>query len=93
MTVEKLIKRNNELRSGLNKENETFYSDFLIYARTTNWLKDEQAVEEQLLAILQDILEAQNDGQSAADYFGDDPKHVADSLLKSLPIKVSSFFL
>ena len=92
MTIEQLIERNNELRQGLNDENEAFYTDFMIYARTTNWFKDNQAIEEQLLAILQDILQAQKNGQSAADYFGADPKRVADSLLKNLPVKVSSFF-
>lgn len=92
MTIDQLIERNNELRQGLNDENEAFYTDFMIYARTTNWFKDNQAIEEQLLAILQDILQAQKNGQSAADYFGADPKRVADSLLKNLPVKVSSFF-
>lgn len=91
MTVDQLIERNNELRTGLNDDNEKFYADFLVYARTTNWLKDEQAIEEQLLSILQDILEAQKNGQNAAEYFGTDPQRVADSLLKNLPIRWSSF--
>ncbi|MFC4760494.1 hypothetical protein [Fructobacillus durionis] len=91
MKVEDLIERNNDLRPGLNKENKEFYDDFLVYVRTTSWLKDDIQVEEQLLAILQDILEAQKNGESARDYFGQSPKLVADNLLKKLPNDGVSF--
>ncbi|MBS9338142.1 hypothetical protein G6R29_00625 [Fructobacillus sp. M2-14] len=89
MTTEELIEQNNELRAALNKENEDFYLDFLLYVRSQGVLKDEQTVEEQLFAILQDILEAQKNGQSAADYFGTDPKFVADRILQQTPNKLS----
>ncbi|MCK8617063.1 hypothetical protein LNP00_01590 [Fructobacillus sp. M158] len=91
MTINELIERNNELRAGLSEENQKFYNDFLLYTRITSWLKDEQAVEELLLNNLQDILEAQKNGQTAAEYFGTDPQRVADSLLKNLPIRWDSF--
>lgn len=91
MKIDDLIERNNELRPGLNKENKAFYDDFLVYVRTTSWLKDDVQVEEQLLAILQDILEAQKNGESARDYFGQSPKLVADNLLKKLPNDGISF--
>ncbi|MBS9336025.1 hypothetical protein [Fructobacillus papyrifericola] len=91
MTINELIERNNELRAGLNEENQKFYDDFLIYARTTSWLKDEQAVEELLLNSLQDILKAQKNGQSAADYLGKNPQTAAAALLKKLPIHWESF--
>lgn len=90
MTNYQLIERNNEMRSGLNEINRKFYDDFVLYARSSNWLKSENAIEEQLLIILQDILEAQANGQSAADYFGKQPKEVADSLIKSLPYEIKS---
>lgn len=38
-----------------------------------------------LLGILQDILEAQQNGVSAQDYFGKDPQPIADELLEQLP--------
>lgn len=85
MKINELIERNNELRPGLDEENKTFYDDFLVYVRATSWLKDEKQVEEMLLSILQDILEAQKNGQTAASYFGKEPQKVADQLLKNLP--------
>ncbi|MBS9337274.1 hypothetical protein [Fructobacillus parabroussonetiae] len=91
MTINELIERNNELRAGLSEKNQKFYDDFLLYARTTSWLKDEQAVEELLLKSLQDILKAQKNGQSAADYLGKNPQAAAAVLLKKLPIHWESF--
>ncbi|MBS9334674.1 hypothetical protein LQZ24_01305 [Fructobacillus sp. M1-13] len=91
MTIKELIERNNELRPGLNDENRKFYDDFLVYSRTISWLKDEQAVEELLLRTLQELLEAQKRGQTARHYFANDPKGLADSLLKKLPTRWNSF--
>ncbi|CAI3382288.1 hypothetical protein CIRMBP1294_00722 [Enterococcus cecorum] len=47
--------------------------------------KNERQTEEMLLGILQDILEAQENGVSAQDYFGKAPQPIADELLKQLP--------
>ena len=50
--------------------------------------KNERQTEEMLLGILQDILEAQENGVSAQDYFGKAPQPIADELLKQM-VKIS----
>lgn len=47
--------------------------------------RQEEAVNEQLLAIYQDVREAQREGQSAQDFIGKDSKAMADQLLINLP--------
>lgn len=53
---------NNELRKNLNDENKIFYENLLLYLRIEGFSRDENKIETHLLIILQDILEAQNDG-------------------------------
>lgn len=80
-----LIEQNNELRKQLNDENLIYYEDLLVYFRLKGWLIDDRLVEETLLTILQDILSAQQAGETAEAYFGHTPKEHADTLLRTLP--------
>ncbi len=56
-----------------------------MYVRLNSMGKNERQTEEMLLGILQDILEAQENGVSAQDYFGKAPQPIANELLKQLP--------
>lgn len=84
-TAEKLINQNNQLREKLLPNNKKFYEDFLLYIRLKGLLYPEHIVEDQLLEILQDILEAQNNGINANDFFGTNAQHLAENLLAELP--------
>ncbi|MCM0599076.1 DUF1129 domain-containing protein [Periweissella fabalis] len=84
MRTSELIEKNNELRQLLNPENKQFYSDFLVYMRFKTVIKDSFTVEILLLEILNDILDAQDEGTNAVQYFGKNPKQVADELLVTL---------
>ncbi|CAH0417632.1 hypothetical protein [Periweissella ghanensis] len=86
MRTSELIEKNNELRQLLNPENEQFYSDFLVYMRLKSFKQNEFKSETLLLEILNDILDAQDEGISAAQYFGKNPMQVADELLKVEPM-------
>ncbi|MCM0599077.1 DUF1129 domain-containing protein [Periweissella fabalis] len=86
MRTSELIEKNNELRKLLNPENEQFYSDFLVYMRLKSFKQNEFKSETLLLEILNDILDAQDEGISAAQYFGKNPMQVADELLKVEPM-------
>lgn len=94
-----MIESNNLLRENLNAENKVFYENLLLYIRIEGFARDEHKIETQLLSILQDILEAQNDDVSAADYFGKEPKVIADEILSEMPrhileiIKVGFYLL
>ncbi|CAH1851585.1 DUF1129 domain-containing protein [Convivina praedatoris] len=85
MNVNDMIQSNNFLREKLNQNNKRYYENLLMYVRLSSWHHDEQAIESYLLSVLQDILDAQNDGQSAEKYFGKDPKRLADEYLQQLP--------
>ena len=84
--TQEMIQQNNELREQLNTENKAYYEEILIYMRLRNWLKDEESIESKLLEILQDIISAQEDGMSAKEYFGQEPKEIADEILSNVPI-------
>ncbi|MGX4601708.1 hypothetical protein [Faecalimicrobium sp. JNUCC 81] len=87
--VKELIELNNTYRERLNEDNKVFYDDILVYIRSKSLFKDEKQLEESLLEILTDIIEAQNQEIKAKDYFGKDPKGVSDEILKN--INKSSF--
>ncbi|QSB51927.1 hypothetical protein [Leuconostoc falkenbergense] len=86
---QKLIEKNNILRKELHLKNEVFYSDFLIYMRLGSITKKETIVENILLEILEDILDAQRENIDANKYFGKSPKMVADDILKSIPNSIT----
>ena len=79
-----LVRENNQKQKLLTKENEKLYSDFLLYIRT-NFNVSEQEGEEILMDILDHLLAAQEEGRTAEDLFGDDPKAYADELIELLP--------
>lgn len=82
--TQRLIEQNNELRSQLNTENEKLYSDLLIYIRTD--LRVASLESEQLLIdLLQHLIDAQQEGRTAREVIGDDPKAYADELINELP--------
>lgn len=85
MKAVSLIKRNNNLRKELTLENKKYYEELMVYIRANSTFKSELDVEQILLDILNDILEAQFNNQTAQSYFGKDPKQSADEILKSLP--------
>lgn len=84
-TVQMMVEENSRLQEQLDKKNRVFYSDLLVYMRVKGGLLyEEKQVEEILLVILHDILDAQSDGISAEAYFGEKPRRVADAMLREL---------
>lgn len=92
MNTDKLIKENFALQQKLTPENEQYYGDFLVYIRSHTLLKDDQKTEEILLEIIQDILDAQNKGISASEYFGKAPKEIADEIIRQIPFNIKDLF-
>lgn len=91
MAASELIQQNCLLQKKLNTENESYYGDLILYLRGKSIFKNDQVLEEKALEILQDIIDAQHMGQSAKDYFGQNPKEVADDLLASIPNSIGDF--
>ena len=83
-----LIETNAVLQKSLTKENDKYYGNLLIYIRIMVFFWDVKKSEELLLEVLRDILDAQEQGLSAEEYFGENPKEVADDIIKQLPINL-----
>ncbi len=84
LTVKQIIKQNNEKRKLLTTENEKYYADLLLYTRM-KFFKNERVTEEVLLSLLDQLLEAQQEGKSAEELFGRSSKQLADQVIQSLP--------
>jgi DNA-binding ferritin-like protein (Dps family) len=83
MNINRMIALNNERRKLLNPENEAYYSNMVLFVRTSPI--DQGAGEELLLEILEHLIEAQSQGRSAKDLFGDDPVAYCRELVSELP--------
>ncbi|PJI10424.1 MULTISPECIES: hypothetical protein [Clostridium] len=79
--AKELINKNNELREKLLPENKEYYEKLLLYIRTSGLFYDEYEVEALLIQILQDTISAQENGDSARDFFGKSPQEAADELI------------
>lgn len=84
MNVDMLIEENNRKRELLTPENEKYYDDMLIYIRL-QWRLSEQQSEEVLMEILDHLLQGQEEGKTAKDMFGHNPKAFADEIIEQLP--------
>lgn len=97
MKLKELIEENNRLRGLLTTENEKYYSDILLNIRSKDMLKNDIEVEETLLELLNDLLDAQKQGITAEDYFGIDSKKLSDEIIENIgnmTLKdISKFFL
>lgn len=82
--TKELINKNNELRENLIPENKEYYENLFLYIRTSGLFYDEYEVETLLIQILQDIISAQENGESAMDFFGKSPQEAADELVSNL---------
>ena len=64
MNSDKLINENNQLRENLNSENKRYYEDLLVYIRSKSTFNREKDVEQLLLDMLHDLIDAQSNGES-----------------------------
>ncbi|QKY71189.1 DUF1129 family protein [Lentibacillus sp. CBA3610] len=84
MNTKDLIQLNNEKREQLTEENEKYYGDMLVYIRM-NLNKSERYTEEVLLEMLEHLLQAQAEGKTARDVFGEDPKTYCQDIIEEIP--------
>lgn len=92
MNSKDFIKLNNDMREKLSEENKEIYEDMLVYIRLSG-NKSEQQTEEVLFELLEHLLEAQKEGKSARDVFGNDFKKYCDDLIAEIPGEERSFAL
>ncbi|MFT8425057.1 MAG: hypothetical protein ABF682_03825 [Liquorilactobacillus sp.] len=81
--VEGIRNKMNELQKKLEGENATFFDDLRGYLITSSLFYDELDVTEQSYNVCVDLIEAQENGQTAQEYFGKDSRKLADSMIKN----------
>ncbi|WP_125702360.1 hypothetical protein [Lacticaseibacillus daqingensis] len=80
------LQREMETRSRLlTKTNAEFFGQIQVYLNLRTPFKDKLQLAQNLLALMNDLIDAQQDGVTAADYFGTDPKAVAREMAQALP--------
>ena len=84
-TTKEYLDAMNQLDKKLEAEDRKYFTDLRAYMTTASFFKDEQAINEQLYQMYLDFLNAKNEGFTAEDFFGNDPKEMADQLLEQLP--------
>lgn len=82
MNTDEYVKINNTLREKLDKDNAEYYDDILLKVRVG--AREEVATEEVLYEMLVDLLQAQDHGQTAIEYFGKESKILAEELIANL---------
>lgn len=91
MNTDELLEQINERQKELTEENRKYYEDVLVYVRLS-FDKSEHETEEVLAEILDHILMAQEEGRSAADVFGTNPKKYLHEMIGELPKMVTRKF-
>ncbi|WP_294975944.1 hypothetical protein [uncultured Leuconostoc sp.] len=84
MRIKDVIGENNELQKQLNSDNARYYDQVITRGRLQYLWKSEAIVESLLLDILKDILDAQRDGYSVKEVFGD-PNVLLQTTMAEIP--------
>jgi len=83
-TTKEYLDAMNQLDKKLETEDRKYFTDLRAYMTTASFFKDEQAINEQLYQMYLDFLNAKNEGFTAEDFFGNDPKEMADQLFRTI---------
>ena len=67
------------------QEDQAYFQDLWDYFNFAGFLYEERALREQVYNLALDFSQASGDGLTAKDYFGQDPKGMADQILENMP--------
>ncbi|HEY4399116.1 MAG TPA: hypothetical protein VGM95_01170 [Lactobacillaceae bacterium] len=73
-----------ELQHNLTPENKAYFEQFTQALRLRGWYKSKQQIDELLLQVISDLLEAQQHAQSAESYLGAQPQVLVAELLRNM---------
>jgi len=68
-----------------NLEDQAYFQDLWDYFNFAGFLYEEKALREQVYNLALDFSQASGDGLTAKDYFGLDPKEMADQIIENMP--------
>ncbi|CZR08079.1 hypothetical protein [Trichococcus collinsii] len=75
----------NQLEGQLLPENRQYFDDLRSYMIFSSLLYDEGEINEQIYVLANDLLAAQADRITAVEFFGNEPKQMADELISNMP--------
>ena len=67
------------------QEDQAYFQDLWDYFNFAGFLYEEKALREQVYNLALDFSQAGADGWTAKDYFGQDPKEMADQIIENMP--------
>lgn len=67
------------------QEDQAYFQDLWDYFNFAGFLYEEKALKEQVYNLALDFSQASGDGLTAKDYFGQDPKEMADKIIENMP--------
>ena len=67
------------------QEDQAYFQDLWDYFNFAGFLYEEKALKEQVYNLALDFSQASGDGWTAKDYFGQDPKGMADQIIENMP--------
>ena len=67
------------------QEDQAYFQDLWDYFNFAGFLYEEEALREQVYNLALDFSQASRDGLTAKDYFGLDPKEMADQIIENMP--------
>ena len=73
------------LMQTFSQEDQAYFQDLWDYFNLAGFLYEEKALKEQVYNLALDFSKASGDGWTAKDYFGQDPKGMADQILENMP--------
>ncbi|WP_199925431.1 DUF1129 family protein [Paenibacillus bouchesdurhonensis] len=83
MKIKEFAEETNRLRAQMTPENEEYFGNLVVYLRSSRIAQDK--VEELLLETAQHLMEAQRDGKTAREVFGENPEKYFQELIEHLP--------
>ena len=73
------------LMQTFSQEDQDYFQDLWDYFNFAGFLYEEKALREQVYNLALDFSQAEADGLTAKDYFGLDPKEMADQIIENMP--------
>ena len=85
MTSAIYYKETQDLVQTFSQEDQAYFQDLWDYFNFAGFLYEEKALKEQVYNLALDFSQASGDGLTAKDYFGQDPKEMADQIIENMP--------
>ncbi|VUX02531.1 Uncharacterised protein [Streptococcus constellatus] len=85
VVIQEIIQRTQALIARLSPENQAYFDKINEYMVLSSLLRDERAIREQIYQMVLDFSDAERDGISAQEFFGNAPKGMADELVNNSP--------